>query len=495
MKFTIDQIAKACGGEAHIIEGEEEREVSSVVLDSRLVTEGGVFIAQPGEKVDGHSFIGQVFEKGVALVITELSPQKVQEKFGISENLWKSYIVVDNALLALKRIGKAYRETLLIPVVGITGSVGKTSTKEFIAGVLSEKYKVLKTEGNYNNEIGVPLTLLKIRPEHEVAVIEMGISEFGEMTRLSEMAQPTVAVITNIGQCHLENLKTRDGILKAKTEIFTHLREGAAVCLFAGDDKLSTIKEVKGVKPFFFGVKGDADNLSVSISDIEDNGLLGSRAKLSCGGAEMVVNVPLPGYHMVINSAAAANVAMILGLSSDEIKSGIENMKPISGRNNIVSIADITLIDDCYNANPVSMKSSIDLLKLYKGQTVAILGDMFELGANERELHAQVGRYAASEGVNRVYCVGTLCKDMYEAARDVFESDKPLDSRTKKDIFSSTEQISYWATRDQLIDGIREDILSGARELIPRNAGILVKASHGMHFEEIVKLFKELLAD
>ncbi len=491
MNLTVRDIILACEGEAHVSEKNENNKVTGAVLDSRLVSEGGVFIAQKGEKVDGHSFIGQVFEKGAALVITEMTPEQVQKALGTDPSKWGDYIIVDDSLTALKKIAKAYREKLDIPFVGITGSVGKTSTKEFIAGVLSEKYNVLKTEGNFNNEIGVPLTLLKIREEHEAAVIEMGISDFGEMTRLTEIVMPDIAVITNIGQCHLENLKTRDGILKAKTEIFKGLRPGGRAVLFGEDDKLITVGPVGDSEPVFFGKKGCGKKLAVSIESCEDKGLFGSNAKIKLDynriNEEIDVNVPLPGYHMVVNAAAAAAVSILMGLTADQIRSGINNMKPISGRNSIVKAGDITLIDDCYNANPVSMKSSIDLLLLAKGEKIAILGDMFELGENEKQLHADVGEYAAEKGIDRIYCIGSLSENMFEAARK--NSDKAA--------------IMYWETRDDFINALCTEATPGKgyakgsakgsnkNTLLPPGCTVLVKASHGMHFEEIVRVIKE----
>ena len=517
MNLTINDIIIACEGEAHVNPADENSKVTSVVLDSRLVTEGGVFVAQKGEKVDGHSFIGQVFEKGAALVIAEMTPDAVERIFkkeAATENeadtesaKWGNYIVVEDSLIALKKIAKAYREKLDIPFVGITGSVGKTSTKEFIAGVLSEKYNVLKTEGNFNNEIGVPLTLLKIREEHEAAVVEMGISDFGEMTRLTEMVRPDIAVITNIGQCHLENLKTRDGILKAKTEIFKGLRPGGRAVLFAEDDKLVTVGPVADSEPVFFGKKGCGKKLAVSIEKCEDKGLFGSEAELKLeysgktiatgqdaettghgqdaefAGQTIDVKVPLPGYHMVVNAAAAAAVSILMGLSADQIKSGINNMKPISGRNSIVKAGDITLIDDCYNANPVSMKSSIDLLMLAKGEKIAILGDMFELGENEKQLHADVGEYAAEKGLDRLYCIGKLSENMFNSASETFRKAGNTDGQT--------DRVRYWETKESFREALKAD-LKGPRKLIPQESSVLVKASHGMHFEEISSCIKEL---
>ncbi|MCI9232779.1 MAG: UDP-N-acetylmuramoyl-tripeptide--D-alanyl-D-alanine ligase [Lachnospiraceae bacterium] len=237
MDLTIQEIARACGGKLVVQGGREENDgrVSSVVIDSRAVEPGGVFIATVGERVDGHSFISAAFAKGAALAVTQKGPDQVGE----AGEGWGDYVLVEDTLQALKDIAEAYRRKLPVKVIGITGSVGKTSTKEFIAAVLAEKYRVLKTEGNFNNEIGVPLTLLRIRGEHELAVVEMGISDFGEMHRLSKMARPDVCVMTNIGQSHLNNLKDRDGILRAKSEIFDYMAVDGEICLNGEDDKLA----------------------------------------------------------------------------------------------------------------------------------------------------------------------------------------------------------------------------------------------------------------
>lgn len=492
MNFTLEDIVRAVEGTAFLTDADsadKSVKVSCAELDSRLVKEGGVFLAQKGEKVDGHSFIGKVWDMGAKLVITEKTPEEVEKEFGISAAGWGSYILVKDSLIALKQLGKAYREKLSIPIVGITGSVGKTSTKEFVAGVLSEKCNVFYTKGNFNNEIGVPLMLLKIREEHEAAVIEMGINHFGEMTRLSEMAQPDIAVITNIGYCHLEFLGDRDGVLKAKTEIFGNMNPNGEVCLFAGDDKLTTIKSVHGKAAYYFGPEAAGTGIknSVTIVSEESMALKGSAVEFSLNlpakGFEdtlIKAQVPLPGHHMVINAAAAANVAMLLGLSAEEIKAGIEQMGSIDGRNEIIVLKDMVMINDCYNANPVSMKSSIDLLKLADGATAVILGDMFELGKDEAQLHSEVGEYAVDSGIDYIYCVGGLSKNMYEGAREAFEKG------------GKTTQIMYFSDREHLIDGIREDFEAGQREMLPIGVNVLVKASHGMHFEEVVKLLKEL---
>ena len=471
MDFSIAQIAKACGGQLFLNTVSEDFQVSGVVLDSRLVTEGAVFVATVGERVDGHSFIPQVCEKGACLVVCERSPEALTEQVNVPEGC--NYLVVENSFQALKDIAESYRHTLSIPIVGITGSVGKTSTKEFVAGVLAEKYNVLKTEGNYNNEVGVPLTLLRIRKEHTAAVVEMGISDFGEMHRLSKMVRPNICLITNIGQCHLENLKTRDGILKAKTEIFDFMAPDGAVVLNGEDDKLSTLERVKDntIVPYFFGL-GHNEKESVYAENIVSKGLWGSEAVIQMRFDDtqaVKVNVPLPGHHMVINSAAAATVGRLLGLDSAQIAAGISKIQPTSGRGRLVRLSNATLIDDCYNANPVSMKAAIDLLMMADNRTVAILGDMFELGEDSDKMHGEVGAYAAKSGVNEMIFVGENALHMYEAAARE----------------TTSQKLSYYADRAEFIKALPK--MSKLKE----NCTVLLKASHGMHFEEALSILEK----
>lgn len=532
MDFTIGEIAAACGGTL-VLRGtiSTDRQVSSVTIDSRQVTEEGVFLATVGERVDGHRFISSVFAQGAALAVTQKTPEQAEADTGVSSESWGSYLLVENTLQALKDMAEYYRRKLSIPVVGITGSVGKTSTKEFIAGVLSEKYQVLKTDGNYNNEIGVPLTLLRIRREHTAAVVEMGISDFGEMHRLSKMARPDICVITNIGQSHLENLKTRDGILKAKSEIFDFMAEDGQVCLYGGDDKLATLTEIRGRKPHFFGW-GENPLEEVTVGEVVSHGLWGSDAVLTMrrrgsGGSDITfrrrgsgepditsasaqpedavlaeaqsaaessvemqsedvalaetqttesgsavekieIHVPLPGRHMVLNSAAAACVAGLLGLTPEQIGAGIRKIRPVNGRNNLIRLREYTLIDDCYNANPASMKAAIDLLAMADTMKVAILGDMFELGENSHALHGEIGAYAAAAGIDRIYCVGKEAVYMYRAAC----------GQT-----ASAAQALYFPTKEELLRALE----SGLAQYVPRGSTVLVKASHGMEFTEIVE--------
>lgn len=376
--MTLRAMAKACNGKYYGSEANLDKEVTDITTDSRKVVKDGLFIAICGERTDGHKYIDGCFEAGALCVISE---KELPEQ----EN---SYIKVKSSLQALKDLALLYRNNLDIKVVGITGSVGKTSTKETISYVLEEKYKVLKTEGNFNNEIGLPLTVFRLRDDDEIAVLEMGISDFGEMERLSQIAQPDIGVITNIGLCHLENLKTRDGILKAKTEMFHNLKPDGTAILNGDDDKLITIDEVNNKRPVIFGISYKDD---VYASDIKNLGLDGTSfvingLKCADGDRAFEVTVPVPGHHMIYNALAAACVGAQLGLSSIQIRDGISKLKTIAGRNNIIKTDNYTIIDDCYNANPVSMKASVDVVDMALGRKVCILGSMFELGDNEKNL-------------------------------------------------------------------------------------------------------------
>lgn len=449
--ITLKNIARITGGALHGCPLElETKEATGVVIDSRQITEGGIFIATRGERVDGHSFIPAVFAAGALGVICEEAPQEAAGP----------YILVKDSFQALKEIGEFYREQLDIKVVGITGSVGKTSTKEFIAGVLETKRNVLKTAGNYNNEIGVPLTILRIREEHEVAVLEMGINHFGEMHRLTKMAKPDICVITNIGECHLEFLGSREGILKAKTEIFDYSNPEGDVILNGEDDMLRRVEQVHGKAPVFFGFDQGND---VYATDVVSHGLLGSTCQIHMGDMVLDGKVSLPGRHQIANAMVAAKVGALLGLSKEEIEKGLTRVAPTAGRGHLIDKGSYLIVDDCYNANPVSMKAAIDLLTEAQGRKVAILGDMFELGENERELHYGVGRYVAEKEIDLVLLAGELSTEMERAI---------LAGGTKT-------QVVHYLTRDLLIEDLPNHIKKGDT--------ILVKASHGMGYQNIVE--------
>lgn len=458
--LTLRRAAEACGGKLCNYDEGTDREVSGVVLDSRLSGENFLFVATKGERADGHDFISQVMEKGAAGIVCEREP----------DSLTGPYILVEDSFQALKDIAEFYRKQLDIKIVGITGSVGKTSTKESIASVLSVKYNVLKTEGNYNNEVGLPLTVLRIRDNHEAAVLEMGISDFGEMHRLSKIARPDICVLTNIGECHLENLKSREGVLKAKTEIFDFMKEDGVVCANGDDDMLLKIGEIRGRKPLYFGL-GKFNK--VYADEVENKGLFGSRVKLHMEEKVFKADIPLPGGHMIYNALAAACVGSLFGLDAEEIREGISRIEPVGGRSNIIRLPDKVVLDDCYNANPVSMCAALDLLADALTRTVAVMGDMFELGEDKERMHARVGSYGVEKGIDVIVCIGELSSHMYRSACGT----------AQKADFPKTE-IHYFSGKKEFLERMQD--------ILQKNDTILVKASHGMAFEEIVKALEGL---
>lgn len=451
--LTLNNIANAVNGK--LVNGEKFKdiEIAGAVIDSRTVEKDYMFIAVKGQKVDGHDFVEQVFDKGALCVMSEKEL-----------DIEKPYIIVESTLIALKLLAKYYRQQLEIKVVGISGSVGKTSTKEFIATVLAEKYNVYKTKGNFNNEIGLPLTVLGIRDEHEIAVLEMGISDFGEMSRLADIARPDICVITNIGICHLENLKDRDGVLKAKTEMFDFGADGFVTVLNGDDDKLSTIKEVAGKKPYFTGVDGIFDCYA---NNIDDLGILGTKCNINIDNNTFDVYIKIPGVHMVRNALTAAMVSRILGLNDMMIKNGIEKVVDAAGRVNIIH-KEYTIIDDCYNANPVSMKASLDLLSKTQGRRIAVIGDMYELGEKENEYHNEIGRYAADKNIDCIFVTGKFKDEVVKGIKSSLNFENLL--------------LFVFDNNDDLIYNIKQ--------FVKDEDVILVKASHSMHFEKIVESLK-----
>ena len=450
--LTLRNITRACQGIYHGDESLLEREVAGVTIDSRKVEKDFLFVAINGERFNAHQFIPDTIEKGALCVVSH-------EDLGDTDY---PYILVEATGQALLDIAKLYRDSFDVKVVGITGSVGKTSTKEMIASVLAQKYNVHKTQGNFNNECGLPLTIFEMNEEHQVSVLEMGINHFGEMRKLSTVASPDICVITNIGVAHLEFLKTREGIMQEKTQMFQDMKPGGSVVLNGDDPLLSTIGPVKGSDPIFYGL--DQDKNAVYATDVEPLGLKGTSCTIHLPEGSFSCVVPIPGIHMVSNALAGSAVGSKLGLTTEEIKRGIESLPSFPGRNHIIQSARLILLDDCYNANPVSMKASLDVLNMGIGRKVAVLGDMGELGPDYVALHRSVGEYAAAIGIDLVCAIGPMSKEIAEGAAS--DGTKALWFETKADFLAQTKDI--------LKDG----------------DNVLIKASHGMEFPEIVEALR-----
>lgn len=446
--LTLGDIAEACGGQYIGEKSKLTTAVKSVVIDSRLVTEGSLFVAIKGERTDGHLYIEKAYESGAVCAISE---QVIS-----ADN---PYILVRSSEQAIKDIAEYYRSLFCnIEVVGITGSVGKTSTKEMIASVLSQEFVVHKTQGNFNNELGVPLTLLSMPEDTEVAVVEMGISDFGEMTRLSKMVRPTVCVLTNIGCCHLENLGDRDGVLKAKTEMFNYKEEDALIFVNGDDDKLRTVENVTAM----YGLDRSNDYYAENIENSGENSV---SCTLCFDDKRLDVTIPALGNYMVANALGAAAVGKSLNMSEENIIKGIESYETVGSRANLITTELFKIIDDCYNANPTSVKAAVETLCNMKGgRKVAVLGDMKELGEKELELHAEVGEHAAKCGVDVLVTVGALAKSIGDSAEGV--------------------EVHHFDTVEQSIEEIDT--------ILHKDDIVLVKASHSMHFDKIVEFLKEI---
>lgn len=443
------------------VEDINEIVISGVSTDTRKISTGDLFIPLSGEKYDGHNFIPQAFDKGAKVCLTEKSDIEVPKG--------KLLILVENSKRALTDLAAYYRLLFPIPVVAITGSVGKTSTKDMIASVLSQHYKVLKTEGNFNNEVGVPLTLFRLNKDHEVAVIEMGMNHFGEIRNLSYMAKPDIAVITNIGISHIENLGSREGILRAKSEIFEYLKSDGIAILNGDDDLLRTLKGNILFEITYFGLESNND---IYAKNIESKGTSGIDAAMVLGDEAIPIQIPSPGKHMVYNALSAAAVGFKLNLSIEEIQRGILTYQSSKMRMNITKThKEIYIINDVYNASPQSMKAAIDVLhELPEGKRkIAILGDMLEMGNFSYEAHKEVGEYIAQKNIDYLFCVGDEAEHIAEAA--VISGM----SRDKVKTFENQEEL--WKTLQPFVTS--EDM-------------ILIKASRGMHLEKTVEKIEEV---
>ena len=443
--MTLAQSAAACGGKL-CGRYDENSPLRRIVIDSRAVEPGDLFAAYKGERVDGHDYIAAAFDKGAACCVAQRIP----------EGETRPILLVEDVQRALEQIAEAYRTTLSLPIVGITGSVGKTSAKEMIASVLEQRFRVLKTDKNLNNQIGVPMTVSRIEPEHQAAVVEMGISGFGEMRLLSRIVRPTVAVFTVIGHAHLEFLHDRQGVFRAKTEMLEYMDEEGVV-LVNGDDDLLRQLSCKQ-KLYRFGL-GEGNEIRAVDVCLDESGRTSCR--ICHDGRSFPVRIPAYGQHMVYAALEGAAVGLVLGLTEEEIAAGIACYETVGRRSVVTDTGKITLVDDSYNANPDSVKCGVDSLLRLPGRHVCILGDMLELGEEEEAMHRDVGAYAASRGVDLVLSSGTLGAAIAEGAGEAGR---------------------WFASVEELIAALPELIREGDR--------VLVKASRGMRFERIAEALK-----
>ena len=440
---TAREICAAVGG---TLLQDSGAPVTGVTTDSRAVQPGQLFIPLVGERFDGHAYIAKALEGGAAGCLTAAAPETLLPG--------KLYIQVADTRLALKALASWYRDKFDLPVVQVTGSAGKTTTKEMIASVLSQRYNTLRTEGNFNNDIGAPLTLLRLMPEHEAAVIETGMNHFGEIRYLGEMVRPDIAVITNVGDAHIENLgNTRQGILRAKCEIFENLTPEGIAVLNGDDELLNTVTLPQTILRC-----GVGDGCGVRVTDIDDRGLEGVACTVTIEGEHYRLTTSAPGRYMIYPMAMAAAIGRRLGLTGEEIAAGVAAYTTVGSRMHLIRLpGERLVIDDCYNANPQSMAEGLRMLAASPARhRVAVLGDMGELGQLTAQAHRDMGALTRELGLTAV-AVG-------EKMHALTETDP---------------QAQWFATVEEAMPAIRQ--------LFTPGTAVLVKASHAMHFERIVK--------
>lgn len=432
--------------------GSAEQTFVGITTDSRKVVQDNLFIPLVGEKYDGHDYIEQCINSGATVCLTEKQIPQI--------NSCAAVLVKDTAK-ALRDIATWHRNKYNIPVVGITGSVGKTSTKDMIACVLAKQYEVLKTQGNFNNEIGLPLTILNLNDSHEIAVIEMGMSGFGEISRLTAIAQPRIAVITNIGVSHIEKLGSQQGILKAKLEILEGLQPGGLVVLNGDDPLLRGLNGKVGFKTVYYGMNPELD---YAAQDYMSLGEAGTQFNIKLGEKTYKVAIPVPGVHNVYNALAAIAVGIEMNIPMNVIINGIAKYSPGNMRQNIITHNGIKIINDAYNASPQSMQAAINVLEelCTKTRGIAILGDMLEMGDMAKELHYSVGSFIKDKKIDYLITVGKEAKNIMQA---VIDSD------------NKTIKLQHFESNNDALDYILS--------IIERGDFILIKGSRGMKMELI----------
>ena len=441
--ITVKELLAAVQGELR--QRGESESIPGVNTDSRAVKAGELFVPLVGERFDGHDYIGKALAAGAAGCLYAREPEALLPG--------KLYIRVPDTLLALKSLAAWYRARFRLPVIQVTGSVGKTTTKEMIAAVLGAKFRTLKTEGNFNNEIGTPLTLLRLTREHQAAVIETGMDRAGQIRYLGEMVKPDIAVITNVGDMHIEYLGSRENILKAKCEIFENLRQDGLTVLNGDDELLNTVTPPQKMLRC-----GLSEHCDVRVSEVEDLGIDGVRCVVTTTKERYALMIPAPGRHMVYAAAMAAAIGEYLGETKEEIERGIAAYEPSGSRMRVITLpGNRRLLDDCYNAGPQSMAASLRVLGASGGKKAAVIGDMAELGALTERAHKEIGELTKELGIDTVIAIGVRAKYFTEG----------------------NPSAQWFESVDQAMDAVRTAFTA--------ETAMLVKASHSMHFEKIVE--------
>lgn len=451
LELNLQEIVKATKGA--LLKEADVKEIKAVSTDTRKIEEGTMFIALKGENFNGNNYVLDAFNKGAKIAIVDEVKCDLNE---LKEDV--ALIKVQNTGRALMDLAKFYREKLGLKVVGITGSAGKTSTKDLVAAVLSDKYKVFKTKGNFNNEIGLPLMILELDSTYDVAILEMGMRGLGQIKELAEIASPDLGIITNIGISHIEILKTRENILKAKMEIATFFDKNNTLVVCGNDDFLGALPEAQ----YKIVKTGVGENFEIGAKNIALEEL-SSKFTVYDGEKEEEFSLDMPGEHNISNLMLGIAIAKELGVSFEEMKRGLKNIEATSMRLELIKKDGFAILNDCYNSSPVAVKSAIDVMKNIEGKRrIAVLGTMRELGHKSEEAHMEIGKYAKENGIEKVLCFGDFSeniKDGYGEGCTVYEN--------------------------------KEELIKDLLNIICKGDIILVKASRSLKFEEITKALLE----
>ncbi|HAT4271496.1 TPA: UDP-N-acetylmuramoyl-tripeptide--D-alanyl-D-alanine ligase [Clostridium perfringens] len=451
LELNLQEIVKATKGA--LLKEADVKEIKAVSTDTRKIEEGTMFIALKGENFNGNNYVLDAFNKGAKIAIVDEVKCDLNE---LKEDV--ALIKVQNTGRALMDLAKFYREKLGLKVVGITGSAGKTSTKDLVAAVLSDKYKVFKTKGNFNNEIGLPLMILELDSTYDVAILEMGMRGLGQIKELAEIASPDLGIITNIGISHIEILKTRENILKAKMEIATFFDKNNTLVVCGNDDFLGALPEAE----YKIVKTGVGENFKIGAKNIALEEL-SSKFTVYDGEKEEEFSLDMPGEHNISNLMLGIAIAKELGVSFEEMKRGLKNIEATSMRLELIKKDGFSILNDCYNSSPVAVKSAIDVMKNIEGKRrVAVLGTMRELGHKSEEAHEEIGKYAKENGIEKVLCFGDFSENIKEGYG---------------------EGCTVYENKEELI----KDLLN----IICEGDIILVKASRSLKFEEITKALLE----
>ncbi|BDU89390.1 UDP-N-acetylmuramoyl-tripeptide--D-alanyl-D-alanine ligase [Clostridium perfringens A] len=451
LELNLQEIVKATKGV--LLKEADVKEIKAVSTDTRKIEEGTMFIALKGENFNGNNYVLDAFNKGAKIAIVDEVKCDLNE---LKEDV--ALIKVENTGRALMDLAKFYREKLGLKVVGITGSAGKTSTKDLVAAVLSDKYKVFKTKGNFNNEIGLPLMILELDSTYDVAILEMGMRGLGQIKELAEIASPDLGIITNIGISHIEILKTRENILKAKMEIATFFDKNNTLVVCGNDDFLGALPEAE----YKIVKTGVGENFKIGAKNIALEEL-SSKFTVYDGEKEEEFSLDIPGEHNISNLMLGIAIAKELGVSFEEMKRGLKNIEATSMRLELIKKDGFSILNDCYNSSPVAVKSAIDVMKNIEGKRrIAVLGTMRELGHKSEEAHEEIGKYAKENGIEKVLCFGDFSENIKEGYG---------------------EGCTVYENKEELIKDLLNIICDGDI--------ILVKASRSLKFEEITKALLE----